>query len=424
MHRIIGFLIFLTAFGWQSAAQNNLNVHQIEPFSYRLYEQAKWDSLIIVSSKALNMGIDYHYLRLRLGIAFYNKGNYFLAAHHLEKALSFDSESWVARSYLFGALLYSGFPEAATKAASRVPKSRRAEAKVFTKKIIQSFGAEAGVFKPSDEILQEYAMFSPGLENQNHYYAWASFLPVAGLSLSPGIGTIVGKSQIPITQAGKPRYYNYRKNQNIFQIRLAYAPGNRLRLRTSINYVAISQPVLEYDASGQLNSATYSSFHNFVMFAGLDYRLQNVALDAGFSRGKLDEKEIFAPAVSFTWHPLGNHKIKTLSGFSLNRTDGIFTPVITQKIGLKFSNAVYLETGLIAGELYSHIENDGLLLNNLVPETDFAIKSLLDIRLSPKTSFFLKHNVFTQSNIFKRKNNKIEFQPFNHYFTGGLTWNL
>lgn len=90
--------------------------------TYRLYEEKNWKELIAAGKSALKHGIDYYYLRMRLGIAYYEKTNYKSAQIHFRKALEFNEADPVALeylyfSYLFGgqaqqaALLYDGFTD-------------------------------------------------------------------------------------------------------------------------------------------------------------------------------------------------------------------------------------------------------------------------------------------------------------------------
>ena len=94
---------------------------EVDTITYRLYVEKNWDELILAGKSALKEDFDYYYLRMRIGIAFYEKKYYKAAQVHFKKALEFNTSDPVASeylyySYLFGrqtqqaALLYREFP--------------------------------------------------------------------------------------------------------------------------------------------------------------------------------------------------------------------------------------------------------------------------------------------------------------------------
>ena len=85
-----------------------MDFNRINTETYRFYEEQKWDSLIHLGKEALNQEIDYYYLRMRIGIACYNKKNYRKADDHFRVALEFNQEDPVALEYLYYSMLFAG----------------------------------------------------------------------------------------------------------------------------------------------------------------------------------------------------------------------------------------------------------------------------------------------------------------------------
>ena len=106
---ILFFLIILfSTIGLSSFSQNpNENFRSVDKSTYLQYTQKNWDSLIQIGNHAVKSGIDYFYLRQRLGIAYYNKENYLKAAQQFEKALKFNSSDATAQEYLYYCYIYS-----------------------------------------------------------------------------------------------------------------------------------------------------------------------------------------------------------------------------------------------------------------------------------------------------------------------------
>lgn len=79
----------------------------------RLYESRDWKALVPVAKEAIDQGFDYYYLRLRLGLAYYELGRHRLAAPQFQKALLFNSGDPYAREMHYYALLLGGQAAAA-----------------------------------------------------------------------------------------------------------------------------------------------------------------------------------------------------------------------------------------------------------------------------------------------------------------------
>ena len=82
-------------------AQARMDFTGVDTSTYRLYEKGEWKELTRVAREAYRQGIDYFYLRLRTGIAWYNLGNYMQAEINLEKALELNSTDRTAIEYLY-----------------------------------------------------------------------------------------------------------------------------------------------------------------------------------------------------------------------------------------------------------------------------------------------------------------------------------
>ena len=89
-------------------AQETADFNTINRETYQLYLSQKWDSVIIMGKQALKQEMDFYYLRMRIGIAYYSKKNYRTAARHFSVALEQNQGDPVALEYLYFSRLYSG----------------------------------------------------------------------------------------------------------------------------------------------------------------------------------------------------------------------------------------------------------------------------------------------------------------------------
>ncbi|MCX6280558.1 MAG: hypothetical protein NTU51_01180 [Bacteroidetes bacterium] len=116
---LVPFLFFLTAF--PVFASTRMDFQTVDMLTYRCYNEQKWDSVILVGKEALHQKIDYYYLRVRLGIAYFEKREYFPAATHLEKAREFNSGDPFVADYLSRTYSYINRNEEASLLKSSMP---------------------------------------------------------------------------------------------------------------------------------------------------------------------------------------------------------------------------------------------------------------------------------------------------------------
>ena len=80
----------------------------IDSTSYSQFISHDWQALKKTTRLAFHNKIDYYYLRMRAGIAFYETGNYRIAEKNFLKALEFNNLDTLAYEYLYYSLLFAG----------------------------------------------------------------------------------------------------------------------------------------------------------------------------------------------------------------------------------------------------------------------------------------------------------------------------
>ena len=66
-------------------AQDKPDFISVDSTTYKYYNSGNWDKLIETGKDAIASGIDYKFLRQRLGYAYFSKGNYFNSRANFEK---------------------------------------------------------------------------------------------------------------------------------------------------------------------------------------------------------------------------------------------------------------------------------------------------------------------------------------------------
>lgn len=107
-HLRYSFFVVMIMLVNKGISQDTLTTVNVEQKSYQLYLDKNWSELIKFGNKAVHEGYDYFYLRLRIGIGYYEKKNYNSAEGHFRKALSFNSADELTQEYLYYCYLYVG----------------------------------------------------------------------------------------------------------------------------------------------------------------------------------------------------------------------------------------------------------------------------------------------------------------------------
>ena len=98
-------LCFLTA---AKAQKKPLSYKQVDSTTYAYYLKQDWKPLLEMGKKSRADGIDFYYLKVRMGIAYFKDDKMFSAIRLLEEAYAVDSYDVVVQEYLYWAYRYAG----------------------------------------------------------------------------------------------------------------------------------------------------------------------------------------------------------------------------------------------------------------------------------------------------------------------------
>ena len=107
MQRLI-IIILLYCFFGSLKAQERTDFSYLDSLTYKQYEDGRWKELTASGKQALRLGYDYYYMRMRIGISYYERKSYLNAISHFKKALEFNNNDQIATEYLYYCYLLSG----------------------------------------------------------------------------------------------------------------------------------------------------------------------------------------------------------------------------------------------------------------------------------------------------------------------------
>lgn len=122
MKKILIVIIF-TFSSFHIFANDTLSFKYVDSTTYSMYQKQQWKQLITLGNNAIYNNIDYFYLRMRIGIAYYELKEFMPAIPHFDKALEFNSADETAMEYKYYSLLFSGKTRDAGFYAKTLPQS-------------------------------------------------------------------------------------------------------------------------------------------------------------------------------------------------------------------------------------------------------------------------------------------------------------
>ena len=441
---LIFFVIMLTSFaGVSSMAATKIDFNTVDVLTYRYYQEKKWDSLIVIGKQALRQDIDYYYLRVRLGIAYFEKKAYFQATTHLEKAWQFNSGDPVIANYLYFAYLYSNrFEEAGLIKSSMSEEARQ---NVLIKHsviygVMQEVHAEGGYTISSDNAPENLTTLteSDSIYGEQDLYGNSSNSNFGlKLKVSNRIGLTLAYNYLNFTKTKYIRYgriedhfqyisdssgykiYHYDFPRVMYDTAFTYHVKQHeayiaavvvfpwgLKIMPVFHFIHVSYPVIRasysltqvpdtsYYNSSENSYGTFSfdrtiysyarndtSFNNYLAAIQISkvFRIFNVALSGSWSN--LNGKKQKQADISLTCYPLGN-----LDLYSTTTATGFFQGkdkrlLLSQILGFKITSWMWWEANFYLGNYTNaNIFNGYIVYNN---------SDIIDYRGGANLLFFL-----------------------------------
>ena len=430
--------------------QEVMNYTSLDKQTYELYLDKNWKDLVSLGKNGLDNGIDYFYLRMRIGIAYYELGNYHRAIPHFRKALVFNSKDQFANEYLYYSYLFSGRNADAINLSEKFTAKLKKKLGITKVTGIKSFSVyNTYSYNTNQEKLDDFNILADtsinGWQNvmRNYNLIQLNFKHIASpkLRLSHGYGYLI-----------KQRYHFFREDGNsvlypkeTYKQLQAYLSGNLLvghgfTAGLTLHYINL-RPLAYYETGGTggwQSGSTYASANpsnNFAGYFSLSKNLGSFTVGLGFGVANLNDNMQFQKDLTLSFFPLGNlnfyfsSKATHHSDF-LNLDNPVNNWIFEQKIGIKIFNPVWIELYGAFGEKSDFIDHNGTVIyNEFNPITGDIGFNLIISPGKTGTQLYLNYRNQTIRSSFNYYSdntiNTINNTNFNtQTITGGIKWNF
>jgi len=392
---LIIHVIFFISFA-ELKAQNDFRTLDRKMYDY--YLSGDYTNLKKSADTMLLMGIDYYYLRERLGLMEYNKQIYSSAVKDLSKALEFNSLDTISRECIYNSYLYSGRKPDAMLYLKSIPDDKR-NTSLKTSYVASSSefffgfsGAVYDVFKYQTNNLNYEAVKSnvgiyAGVETSflNRFratFAYTNFYK-SGTKYSAVSTTGEGLS--------------FTQNQFYSKIAGYLFPGWEF---TGFGHIAFYSESVTQGMPGNRTRANKLTTE-YLGGVGLSKNLWKIRAGANISFSNFSNSRQVRGEGYFTWLPSGNLNLYLTSGWmGQNDINWGGTFQISQEIGLKIFKSLWIESGLVKGNSFLYTRNFGSMINNSfqIPLTTIYTNLIVLAGRHLKFSimpFYSKNNIYS-----------------------------
>lgn len=438
-------------------SQDTITYPVVDKNTYQQYLDKDWNTLISLGKKALKKDIDYFYLRMRLGIAYYEKKNYTNAIVHFTKALEFNSADETALEYLYYCYKFLNLNKDASLISLKMNNSLKEKLEIKSDKaFFDKLAIETSYNFNSDFAnmsIVDTAKLIPGIKKtvvKNYINTFLLVnhpiknktdltLSLTNLSLNSIIQT---KPGIPPPGAPKPPDYitdEQKISQNQLYGKFNFHLFKRGDLAFGFHVLNISSKIIRENPNqqnNQQNNTPSTSFgKNFAFFTSFNKDMNKFNLNIFASLSNLDFVLHNQQNISLTYYPFGNLKLYLNSGAcTVMEMPSTRRFIYNNKLGIQLTKNAWIETAYSYGDIKNYLENDAFLVYN----NDNTIKSKLEAQLIilPKSNlqislryYYINNygdNIYSPINenaIFDFTNRNNQYYKL-HSIIGGLTWKL
>ena len=382
MHRIVNGILFLFMLNCALSAQDAPDFKKVDAETYRFYTEKNWDSLIEMGESAIKQGIDYYYLRMRIGIAWYEKSNYVKSSRHFIKALDFNNREPVALEYLYYSYLFTGRIHQANLLSKEFSPLLKEKTGIRPRPVdelnINFFYNHSGTEDMVSSSSEYFSTDIPGYQIVTQYFSNFNF----SLRHKLGPRFTLLHSYTYLNKVNLYHFYNgsitvrnpdfmVKQHQYYISVNTAFKKG--WGISPTFHFINTGYPYLSsviQGGQGRPPTAQYIDQNESSLLAGLMVTklLGPVDLRIYGHGSNLNNRNQLQGAAGLTYYPFGNLDVYVGGDFVLLAQNGdsnkVINPIGCGLIGFSIARKVWFEISTSVGEMNNYAERNGYLIYN------------------------------------------------------------
>lgn len=426
--------------GW-SQRYSKLKESYVDSTSYVYFTKGNHDALVLFTNKALCSGIDSYYLRVRIGVSYFTKKEFYLAIIHLRRALAFYPSDMYAKDFLFYAYLYTENLEEAKLLIAKMPITYQAAyRKLITSQ--NSFAFESGYQTTNYANLQDTSVFlakdvSDTSLHGNAIYAESDRMKSIQY-IQVGMGypisnRIKGYSGVSIVQNNRESHiyakttdwsfdtskqvwsastsfkdtsHAYRLSQYQVYSGLTVTMPKHLNFLVGGQYLYYAQNKLYANYDTITWKYTYhdstTSRNNFVTNFSFTKSFQKLIPMLSVGVNRIDGINIIQYASQITYLPFGNFNFSVTGGLSLSKDKDVSRKVYFGKLSGKITDYLWYDTYFYTGNLKNLTEGNAYVVYNISDKITTKSGFNLTYYFNQKISLACRYDLLKRESSYNR----------------------
>lgn len=358
------------------AQQDQLTWGKADSLTYVYFVNKQYDQLQETGKAALQAGIDFYYLRMRLGISYYEEKKYEPALPHFEKAHAMNPADTLPLEYLYYSYKFTGRIENAEALAAKAPEAFR-EKVVYRNERLRTLTVGAGVFVTNNISANR----SKDINGTNYYMADGSLngnVYAGSLSLHHTIRNRFnwynGISFFRSDALGRVQLLNENQEREFtnsyFQLNSAvtWQSQQGWMFGAGVGLYSTRASTLKANmdtANTRFRYLTITDMYfNFSGSVSAGKRIGNFLPSVTISAANMLNGSQLEGEASLLYYPFGNTNFYSRTMYAGIQNNGVFQNVFTQQIGGRITDKLWYEAGVSYGNLNQYITNYGFLTYN------------------------------------------------------------
>lgn len=376
MYKRIVILMAFLIMGRVGVSQQQLSMVGVNDKTYALYQKQDWKELVVFGNEALKKGFDFYYLRLRLGIAYYNMKKYRQAIPHFHSLYKTHPKDALVCEYLYFSYLLGGSVLDARKLSINLPP------KVLQRYNIGKLSFFKGVYAEfKGEFLDDYQeksgsgelIYQTVREKLSHYSMGLEH------GLGPSATLFHAYSRVELDNriiSGEDENLET-VTQNQYYIKSNFRVGLGTGISAALHFVGTKvedwQSVQVPNSSSGNGRATRlsmseTSSNSLIGYLGISREISLFQVKLGMAYSNLGDVDRWQHEASLIFYPLGNSNLY-LKGMFVHQSEKLNSDrkhrqFWKSQVGFKLGKSTWVQPGFCVGDMYYHVENEGYTVFN------------------------------------------------------------
>lgn len=444
----ITFFVLLFGFTSLRLEAQELSFSHTDSLNYQQFLAGKWGAVIKTGKEAILNGHDYYYLRMRMGIAAFEKENYVLARNYFNEAAHFNPNDPDAYKYLIACRLLRN--QLSLAGAEAIGKPYYLQKKLFPKSSFQLQSAHVDVgyiqYKPNKSGFEKLAgtdgyygtesaqqnrrFIDGGLKFQIHpgFFLYTGFqsLKIPFTDRFASVDFQLVTDSIGLQPWGKEFYYNLDStqriesferevSQDVLYAQIDWAPTKRLQFILSGQLILMEQqlnigifePLILRDTAYTVYQTNETSFFDLEVedlrvekfndkstdwsfYAGMVFDAGYLSLSGGFTTSRINKQQIIQLSSGLSYFPFGNLNLYGSSEINLVHFEQTNNLIFEQTMGFRPLRFLWIEGFLHLGNQSFFSDQTAYIVYNTVEDMKIKTGIHAHIMLSKHLSIQLR----------------------------------